>query len=312
MKGKCDTLAEGSYTSGVKRELCVIDELPECCRFAMSYALMLFGRSFTKREMSIVSESRDAAELYSTFAGEITGKAYPVESLSRGRYSVSVPLREDRIKILDRFSSSDKVGTRINRANISDECCLTAFVRGAFVACGTMTDPNKSYLLEFLIPYLHLSDDFLKVMQELNEKPQIDVMPGITQRRSGYVLYLRNSESIEDLLFLMGAHRSSFGLMEIKAEKHTRNIANRKKNFDIANITRSVSAGLDQADAIKRLKESGRFESLGDDLKELAELRLMYPEDSLRDLGEKLTVSLTRSGVYHRLEKIMAIAESEN
>lgn len=300
-------MAESSFSSVVKNELCTgVGELKDCCSRAMTYGLLLCGRSFGINGVSIVTEHEGTARLYSEKVSGITGTDYPVTALKGGKFSVVVTHRADRQKLLDYFSSSDKtVSLRINRAFVHDECCCAAFVRGAFLACGTMTDPSKSYSLELLLSYLHLTDDLLKLMQE------IDFTPKMTRRRNSYVIYFRNSETIEDLLSVIGAQKCAFDIMEIKVEKHVKNTINRRMNFESANMDRRVEAAVNQLDAVRKLKAQGRFDALSEDLKELAQLRYDYPEDSLRDLSEKLSVSLSRSGVYHRLEKIIAFAEEE-
>ena len=298
-------MVETTFSSQVKTELCAgTDEMNDCCRRAFNYGLLLFGRSFGTSGMGLVTEHRESAELYSAAVCAITGSRYPVNELRGGKFSVVVSRKADRKAAAEFYGLSERaVSLRINRANLADECCCAALVRGAFLACGTMTDPQKSYSLEFPLPYLHLTDDLLKILQEM------DFLPKLTRRRSCYVIYFRNSEAIEDLLSKMGAQKSAFDLMEIKVEKHVKNKINRRMNFESANMDRCATAAVNQLDAVRKLKASGRFDSLSDELKELAQLRLDNPEDSLRELGEKLSVSLSRSGVYHRLEKIVSLAE---
>lgn len=300
-------LKERSFASRVKDEICQISaELPTCCYHAMSYGLLLCGRSFSSSSMMLVTEHRGTAELYSKAVADIIGKEPEVKESDSGKYSVSVSRKEDRLKVLSAFGISEKtVGVRINRANISDECCHASFVRGAFLSCATVTSPEKSYQLEFLFPYLHLADDMLNLLQELN------VTPKMSKRRNSYVVYIKRSEVIEDLLMTVGAQNCALEIMQIKIEKDMRNKINRKVNFETANIDRSVAAATEQREAIRRLKENGRFEALSDELKDLAQLREDYPEASLKELGELLSVSLSRSGIYHRLNKIVSIAQSE-
>ena len=256
--------------------------------------------------MMLVTEHRGTAELYSKAVADIIGKEPEIKESESGKFSVSVSRKEDRLKVLSAFGISEKtVGVRINRANIADECCHASFVRGAFLACATVTSPQKSYQLEFLLPYLHLADDMLNLLQELN------VTPKMSKRRNSYVVYMKRSEVIEDLLMTVGAQKCALEIMQTKIEKDMRNKINRKVNFETANIDRSVAAATEQREAIRRLKEDGRFEALSDELKELAQLREDYPEASLKELGNLLSVSLSRSGIYHRLNKIVSLAQSE-
>ena len=296
-----------SFTSKVKDEICSTADMPTCCSHAMAYGLLLCGRSFNSTSMMLVTEHEGTARLYSQAVSEITGRTPAIKGGEEtGKFSVSVTKKEDRLKVLNHFGVSEKmVGVRINRSNFSDECCYAAFMKGAFLACATMTEPRKSYQLDFLVPFLHLSDDMLKLMQEL------DITAKMIRRKGSYVIYFKSSETIEDLLVRLGAQSAAFEIMQVKIEKDVRNKINRRVNFETANIDRSVDAAMGQIEAIRKLRESGRLDALSEDLQELATLREENPESSLKELGNMLSVSLSRSGVYHRLNKIVSLAESE-
>lgn len=295
-----------SFTAKVKDEICSIAEMSACCYNAMTYGLLLCGRSFNSVSMMLVTEHEGTAKLYADAVEKITGNAPLVKCSQSGKYSVSVSKKADRLKVLEHYGVSEKtVSVRINRSNLADECCYAAFLRGAFLACATMTQPQKSYQLDFLLPYLHLSDDMLKLMQEL------EVFAKMVRRKNSYVVYLKSSEAIEDLLMILGAQNSALEIMQIKIEKDIRNKTNRKVNFETANIDRSVDAAMGQIEAIRKLRVSGKFDGMSADLQELAQLREENPESSLKELGAMLSVSLSRSGVYHRLNKIVSLAQSE-
>lgn len=296
-----------SFTSKVKDEICSTADMPTCCRHAMAYGLLLCSRSFSSTAVTLVTEHEGTARLYAQTVGSITGCEPEVRGSEAGKYSVNVASKSDRAKVLEYFGVSEKtVGVRINRSNLADECCHAAFLKGAFLACATMTQPQKSYQLDFLLPFLHLSDDMLKLMQEL------DISAKMVRRKGSYVIYFKNSEAIEDILMLLGANESALEIMQVKIEKDVRNRINRKMNFESANMDRSVDAALCQLDAIRKLREQGKFDGLSEDLQELATLREENPESSLKELGAMLSVSLSRSGVYHRLNKIVSLAQSED
>ena len=295
-----------SFTTSVKDELCAKADDKPCCRHAMTYGLLLFGGSFQPGAVSLTTEHEGTARLYAGAVGEIIGHTPPVRCSEAGKYSVRLDRAEERKKVLMHYGIAENAVTqRINRANLAEECCSASFVRGVFLACAAMTAPEKSYQLEFVTPYLHLGDDLLNLLRDL------DVLPKMTKRRSNYVVYLKNSEAIEDVLMTLGAQKSALDIMEVKVEKNFRNQINRRVNFDTANIDRAVAAAMQQLEAIRRLRRENRFDALPDDLKELAALREENPESSLRDLGGMLSVSLSRSGVYHRLNKIIEFAENE-
>ena len=188
---------------------------------------------------------------------------------------------------------------------MADECCKVAFLKGAFLTCGTVNDPNKNYHLEFVVPYLNLSRD---LMLFINDYDELDVEPKSITRNSNYVIYFKVSESIEDLLTVMGAFNSSLEVMGVKMYKDMRNNVNRRLNFENANLDKTLGAAQKQVDAIMHIKDTVGLSYLSDELKELAEIRLENPYISLRELGDMLSVPLSRSGVNHRLKRICEIA----
>ena len=225
-----------------------------------------------------------------------------------GKYKVEVVDEIDRVKVLETFGYEKKLGgLRLNWANFSDECCKTAFLSGAFLACGTVNDPNKRYHLEFVVPYLNLSRD-LKLF--INDYDQLSVEPKSVTRNSNYVIYIKDSESIEEVLTVVGAFNSSLEIMGVKMYIDVRNNVNRKLNFENANFDKTLDAATKQIDAIKHIKNTVGLSYLTDDLREIAELRYENPEMSLRELGSNLSVPISRSGVNHRLSKICSIAKT--
>ncbi|MEE0443496.1 MAG: DNA-binding protein WhiA, partial [Acutalibacteraceae bacterium] len=197
----------------------------------------------------------------------------------------------------------NSISLRINRGVFEDDECYGSFLRGVFLSCGSIANPDKNYHLEFVIPFHNLSLDLLKILTDFGLKAKLIL------RKYSYVVYLKDSESIEDLLTLMGAVNSSLELMGIKIQKDVRNKINRQMNFESANMSRSIEAGLAQVEAIEIIEKKQGLDSLSDELKEVAILRRENPDMSLKQLGENLTVPISRSGVNHRLMKIMEIAD---
>jgi hypothetical protein len=205
---------------------------------------------------------------------------------------------------LDKFGHSfDETSVRINYANLTNECCISSFLRGAFLSCGSVSDPTKMYHLEFVIPFKKLSMDLVKIMSEL------DLYPKTVFRKGNYVVYFKDSESIEDFLAIIGAQNASLYMMNVKIEKDVNNRINRKMNFDMHNIDMTVNAAMRQINAIEYLKSTTGLSILPENLKELAELRIENPEASLSELVNLYDKDISKSGVKHRLDKIISIAQ---
>lgn len=292
-----------SFSAEVKTELMAAVDETECCPHAMAYGMLICGRAFQKSSVCLQTDHKEIAEKYRELTIEETGIDPEIFCSTSEKYKVSVNLKEDRLMVLNAFGhDGNELTLRVNRANFQDDCCISAFLRGAFLSCGTLTNPQKDYHLEFVLPYMKLSEDLYLLMQELDLKPKK------TTRKGSYILYFKESESIEDILVRMGAQNSAFEVMQIKVLKDVRNNINRKTNFETANISRTASAAAEQIFAIEKIIENRGVESLPPELQEIAKLRLENPEMSLRELGESLSEPISRSGINHRLKRIQEIA----
>ena len=268
-----------SFSSDVKHELAGIQEERVCCRMAEAYGLAEFGHAFSTRAVSLQTENEAVARLYAAVLGEAGGIPLSVTE-GKGLYTAAAAEREDRLRILSRFGHAPTdVGVRLNRANLECDQCPAAFVRGAFLSCGTMTNPEVDYHLEFSVPFLNM------------------------------LVYFKESESIEDCLTLMGATSAALELMGVKMVKDIRNNINRVTNCESANIDKTVAAAAVQSEALRKIERTVGLDALPEELREIAYLRLENPELSLRELGEALDRPLTRSGVNHRLRRILEFAE---
>ncbi len=297
-----------SFSADVKNELLSYEVENDCCLHAFAYGMMLFSRAFSYYDISLMTEHCGVAEKYCELMKTVCKVTPKVTKSDAGKYKIEVLNQSERTKILKTFGYENKGGTlRLNWSNISDECCKTAFLKGAFLTCGTVNDPNKNYHFEFVVPYLNLSKD-LKLF--INDYDDFNVQPKAITRNSTYVIYFKDSESIEELLTAMGAVNSALELMGVKMYKDVRNNVNRKLNFESANLDKTIDAAGRQVDAIIFIKNKVGLDYLSDELKELAELRLENPEISLRELGGLLTKPISRSGLNHRLKRICDIADS--
>lgn len=293
-----------SFSSDVKDELCEVKWQP-CCRAAFAYGLLQTGRAFSAEAIALQTERPSVAALYRTLVAEIGDVHTLSESEREGSFHLlSVTGAAARARLLSRFGhAAGEVSLRLNRANFECESCAAAYLAGAFLACGAVTDPNVDYHLEFHLPQYNLSRDLLTLLREL------DLRPKFMNRKGNQVIYFKESEQIEDCLTYMRATGASLELMSVKMVKDIRNNANRVANCENANIDKTVAAGAVQSAAIRRIQTCGAMESMPAELQELALLRLENPEMSLRELGEALTEPISRSGVNHRLQRIMQFAD---
>lgn len=199
-----------------------------------------------------------------------------------------------------------KVGSLENPIShllIKNSCCQRAFLRGAFLSIGSISDPQKSYHLEFVCT----DEDKARQIQSVIQGFGIDAK--IVIRKKYYVVYLKEGESIVDLLNICEAHVSLMKLENLRIVKEVRNSINRRVNCETANITKTVTASARQVEDIEYLRDYYGFNKLPDNLRQMAEVRLEYPDAPLKELGEYLTPPIGKSGVNHRLRKLSELAD---
>ena len=189
----------------------------------------------------------------------------------------------------------------IEKTNIED-LFVHAFLRGAFLCCGSIVNPENEYHLEFCIADEKLKDLFIK---SLYTAKHLEFEPKVVVRRNSYVVYSKSAEKITDFLVLIGAKNCAMEFMQVKMIKEVRNNINRTTNFETANIAKTTNSATLQIEAIKKIKKAKKFEELSDSLKEVAALRLENPYSSLEDLAQKCGQKISRSGINHRLQKII-------
>ena len=293
-----------SFSSDVKSEISKTENLSSCCFHAQVYGLVLFAH-FSKYNFSITTENNDVFSLYLSYLKDYCEVEPVISETGTKKQTAYLKTDKDKEKAFEKFGHTSKEATlRINRANISEECCSAAFLRGVFLSCGTVTDPERGYHLEFVVPYKRLSADLMKFMDELGLNPKYIV------RKGNHVIYFKDSESIEDILAIMGAANASLYIMNVKIEKDVKNKINRRINFEISNINKTVDAAKLQLEAIEYIEGKCGISALPDNLQKIAELRLENPEASLKDLEQMLDEPISRSGVNHRLGRIVKFAEN--
>ncbi len=298
-----------SFSHSVKKELCsVITDKDR--KYSCLYGMLLFCKNFTPDSITFQTENKLVCELFCRLADDVIGGSGIAEvSVTEKKnnvslYSISIPSEYFREEIIYRYRISSSTLIHRIQEDIIDNNSVFAFIAGAFLSCGSITEPIKEYHLEFVVPYYDLTQDLLDLLM------RVGINAKYTERKNMYVIYLKGSEAIEDLLTLMGATMSSIDLMNVKIYKDVRNKANRIANCDSANIERTLKASDKQIADIEYIANTIGLDSLPADLINIAELRMEYPEMSLRELGEALDKPLGRSGANHRLKRISEIAEA--
>lgn len=288
-----------SYSHEIKREICANKALRQYAR-AMAYGMLLFEKSYCRDSICLHTEHRVVARLFGNLLSDLTGlqgciTAREVKrSGRRSVFVVTVDEQEDRASLISFFGEGGHI-----REDLLPEEEVPAFLSGVFLACGAVSDPEKGYRAEFATPEKSLGDDLALLLTRL-------APPKVTTRRNDYVVYYKESEHIEDLLTYIGAPKSSMRMMEVKIVKELRNQVNRATNCETANISKTVGAAVAQIAAIRRIEEAKGLTALEEDLQALAVLRRDHPEFSLRELGERL--SLSRSAVNRKLQRLLDIS----
>lgn len=296
-----------SFAAEVKNELCRTAPGHLCCARAEAYGVLLFCNVFSPDEIRIMTES----EAFAVRLPRLFQRAFGVrfdrepDTDRNGKYCFQIWEAEKISRIMDTlgYDRLRCLAMHINLAMLEEDHCRAAFLRGAFLAGGSMIDPSKSYHMELVTGHLHASRELEALLREMETQPK-------SVQRSGYhVIYFKQSEAIEDILTRIGAPVSAMELMNTKLEKDLRNQVNRKLNCDTANLDKSVEAATHQVEMIRRMAHFGIVDQLPDKLKETAAKRLLFPELPLSELAAEFSPPLTKSCLNHRLRKLMEIAE---
>ncbi len=291
-----------SFSLNLKSELCKIKPTG-CCRIAECYGLLLFSRSFCKSDISLNTKSRETAECYASLLKLCFG-AHTVMSENKNgtSFTVTVTGEADRYKIVN-FYDSGEADWIMNPKFLKRTCCRWAFIRGAFLACGSMNDPEKGYHIEFAVKDPTLAFAFSAFLELFGYKARYSTRKNVTALSYGV------STDIEELIGGMGAMQYTLQLMEVKVVRDMRNKLNRKNNFETSNIDKTVGAAIKQNEAIKFLDENRLLQMLPEELYDVAVARRDNPDASLSRLCEILGGGISRSGLNHRLQRIITAAD---
>lgn len=293
-----------SFSNQVKQELCTtITDQDKA--YACLYGMLLFARQLRQDEILMQSESEAFYELMPRLFRQVFGdRVQPrMETGQHGTlYSVSLTDPEQVRIVLERYHIT-LPERPLEMTNVVTNS-LGAFTAGAFLSCGSMTDPNKEYHLEFVLPCPQLEEPFSQILLAIGVNAKMVLRKGMP------VVYLKHSEQIEDLLTFMGAQQGTIDFINIEILKNVRNKANRISNCDMANINKVMLAAERQIKDILLIDERMGLDALSPDLQQMALLRMDNPELSLKELGELLDPPIGRSGVNHRLKRLQVLADS--
>ena len=290
-----------SFSGNVKSELCRLETGKSCCALAELHGALLYANTFSADCIRVVTENREFGELLRrAFALRFDVVPEP-EAAGKLVYMLTEPEKIHRAFEQCGFSAQTSVSLHVNLALLENDCCKRAFLRGAFLAGGSVTDPEKRYHLELSTTHIKVIRETEALLQEMN------LTAKQTERKGSGVLYYKQSDSIEDFLTCIGAPVSAMAVMQAKIEKDWRNEANRKTNCDTANVTKAVDAAQQQLAALRKLEERGVV--LPEKLRETARLRRAHPEATLNELAELHDPPTTKSTVNHRMRKLLAMAE---
>ena len=268
--------------------------------------ILKVAKGFGNDGIALMTENEKTAEFLANHLNKICGHtAVSIKNMRKSEksnlFTVSVDNESDRAFVLNYFKVKDK---RLLENDLPKKRYIPSLIAGVFLACGSIIDPNKEYHIEFVMPSLELCNDLGLILIDY-----FGILAKHTERKNTNIVYIKESENIEDMLTLMGASKASLEIMNVKILKDVRNKINRAVNCDNANIEKSLKAAERQIEDIELIERTIGFASLSEDLREIAEVRYNNPDYNLKELGLALNPPISRSGANHRLERIKKAAD---
>lgn len=297
-----------SFSGSVKAEICRSLPQKQCCAAAMCFGILLFCNSFSAACIRIITESHELAQNLPRLFRKAFGISFdqmPEGSFS-GKMNFQITNKEKIARVMASygFDPKDTLSLHINLPVVEDECCKASFLKGAFLAGGSVTDPTKGYHMELTTTHQCVARECYSLIGEV-----LAFAPKCAARGGGQVLYFKQSECIADFLTYLGAPVASMGIMEAKLEKELNNKVNRRCNCDEANTSKVVEAAQEQLAAIRVLRQRGMIERLPEKLYQAAIAREENPELSLTELAAMMEPPITKPAMNHRLKKLVAMAQ---
>lgn len=295
-----------SFSGTVKEELAAHVSSARHCQLAELAALLLFNGGVCDGGRHLCLDTENEAVARKCFT--LLKKTFNIETVMRGKGRL-IPDDETERRVIEALyltgeaDGEIKLTKPVNILLIKNSCCARAWLRGAFLSVGSMSDPRKSYHLEFVC------DEKEQALQLREVLSEFQIEARIIGRKKYQVVYLKEGAGIVDLLNVMGAHVSLMELENMRILKEMRNSINRRVNCETANISKTVTAAGRQIEDILLIRDRYGFENLPDNLRQMAEVRLEYPDAALKELGGYLEPVVGKSGVNHRLRRLSEIAD---
>lgn len=285
-----------SFSAEVKAELEKVIPGSRHCQLAELAAIVHF-------DGGIVTREKEKTEIVLHSENDVAFRKY--FTLLKKTFIIGTDTAKvlQALKLFDGEKQIRTLKEGVNPVLVKNSCCRRAYLRGAFLCIGSMSDPQKSYHLEFVCEW---ETQALQIQEMIRS---FDLDARIVKRKRYHVVYLKEGAGIVDLLNVMGAHLSLMNLENLRIEKEMRNSINRQVNCETANIAKTVNAANKQIADIELLEKHYGFSNLPENLREMAMVRLVYPESSLQELGGYLNPPVGKSGVNHRLRKLSEIAD---
>ena len=297
-----------SFSAAAKTEVCRVIPQKSCCALAECFGILLYCNSFQADGIRIITESREFASILPKLFKKAFGQSFDsfpsLEAPGKLVFQIREPEKLERIMDSFGFDARDLLVLHVNLPVVEEDCCKAAFLRGAFLAGGSVTDPGKGYHMELATTHQSVARETDTLIREVMAFP-----PKMARRGGGQVLYLKQSEQISDLLTYLGAPLAAMGIMEARLEKELNNKVNRRCNCDDANISKVVEAAQEQLAAIRLLKERGSLENLPPKLLQAAKAREDNPSASLSELAAMVEPPISKPAMNSRMKKLVLLAK---
>lgn len=289
-----------SFSSELKEKLSKMSNLAnkEIVKYELIGYLISNNTVYKEGKIRYKTENEYNINRFSKLLSNINIMNYKIE-IKRNNYIITVPKIESIEEI--KYLNED---IEYNEEEQPKEEVLKAVIRGAFLGGGSINNPESKYHLEIILSTTSNAEKIIEILKKFT------ITSKKLNRKSGYSVYIKDGEQISKLLALIGANNSVLKFEEIRVLRDIKNNINRKVNCETANINKTVSAAVKQIEAIKKLQKTGQFDNLSESLKEIAKIRLENPDASLIELGQMLETPIGKSGVNHRLNKILEIVNS--